>query len=275
MNRPTKTILTIFLFTSGIVFGQMNNYTYKRLLSGINAQWHSIRIPDDIYGKVANDLSDIRIYGLTSKNDTVEAPFIIRRSEEENLSKTINFKLINLSSTEAGYFYTFDVPGGTIINRMNLNLGRSNFDLTVRIEGSQDQLNWYTIIDKYRIVGLSNTETEFAYTDISFSDSKYRYLRLFIPGKEDPKVTSASLTLQQTTNSRFRTFEVKSINRLEESTQTIIELNIGKKLPVSRLRFNIKEKIDYFRPLRIEYASDSVETEMGWLVNYSTLISSD
>jgi len=275
MNRPTKTILTIFLCTSGIVFGQMNNYTYKRLLSGINAQWHSIRIPDDIYGKVANDLSDIRIYGLTSKNDTVEAPFIIRRSEEENLSKTINFKLINLSSTEAGYFYTFDVPGGTIINRMNLNLGRSNFDLTVRIEGSQDQLNWYTIIDKYRIVGLSNTETEFAYTDISFSDSKYRYLRLFIPGKEDPKVTSASLTLQQTTNSRFRTFEVKSINRLEESTQTIIELNIGKKLPVSRLRFNIKEKIDYFRPLRIEYASDSVETEMGWLVNYSTLISSD
>ena len=275
MNHAIKSLLIIFLFLSGQSFGQMNNFAYKRALSGITSSWHSIRIPDDVYGKIANDFSDIRIYGISSKNHIVEAPYIIRRSEEQNLSKEINFKLINRSNTNAGYYYTFEVPAGTVTNRLNLNLETANFDYKVRLEGSQDQLNWFTIIDKYRLVGLANSETEFSYTDISFSDSKYRYLRLFIPGSEDPNLTTASITLQQSTNSDFRTYKIEKIDNLKDSSQTIIELNLGKKLPVSRLRFDIKEKIDYFRPLRIEYAADSVQTEMGWIVNYATLLETD
>lgn len=275
MIRLASIFLIYFLSLNGLVFSQMSNYSYKRALSEINSDWHSIHIPDDVYGKIENDFSDIRIYGITKKNDTIEAPFIIKRTEEVNFYKSINFKLINHSSANGGYYYTFEVPDGTTINRLKIDLGSENFDFNVQLEGSQDQLSWYTIVKNYRITGLSNRDTKFSYSDISFSDSKYRYFRLFIPGTNDPQVTTASLTLQQTTESRFRTYQHKHIFTRQESNQTIIELDLGKKLPVSRVHFNVKEAIDFFRPIRIEYASDSVETEKGWIVNYSTLIESD
>jgi hypothetical protein len=275
MKISINVFLIFFFSLNGLVFSQMNNYSYKRALSKINSDWHSIQIPDDVYGKIENDFSDLRIYGITKKNDTIEAPFIIRRTEEVNFYKSINFKLINRSSNDAGYFYTFEVPEGTMTNRLKIDLGSENFDLKVRLEGSQDQLSWYTIVNNYRIAGLSNHDTKFTYSDISFSDSKYRYFRLFIPGTNDPKVNTASVTLQQTTESRFRNYKHQYIFTREEANQTIIELDLGKKLPVSHVHFKIKENIDFFRPIRIEYASDSVETEKGWIVNYSTLIEGD
>jgi len=42
-------------------------------------------------------------------------------------------------------------------------------------------------------------------------------------------------------------------------------------VPVSFIKLSVSDKIDYYRPLNIQYLSDSVKTEKGWKYNYNTL----
>ena len=44
-------------------------------------------------------------------------------------------------------------------------------------------------------------------------------------------------------------------------------------VPVSRVRISVKDTIDYYRPVNIQYIRDSVKTEKGWLYDYGILAS--
>ncbi len=81
-------LLWLFLLLSSLSFGQYNDYRYYRKISGIKDQWHKIDLPDDIFSKASRDLADIRILGVTNKNDSVEVPFILRETSEINQKKT-------------------------------------------------------------------------------------------------------------------------------------------------------------------------------------------
>ena len=63
--------LFFFILISSLAFGQMENYNYTREIQGINDSWHKITLPNSIFKNVKNDLSDIRIFGITSNKDTI------------------------------------------------------------------------------------------------------------------------------------------------------------------------------------------------------------
>lgn len=90
------TFLLLFLFSAS--FGQVNQYRYKRELPGIKDQWHKIIIPQEMFGKVLPDLSDIRIFGIKANKDTIEAPYILQTTTEKISQKYVTLKLINCLS---------------------------------------------------------------------------------------------------------------------------------------------------------------------------------
>lgn len=111
MNLNIKNILLLVsLFIANDSVGQMNQYEYKRKLTNINSHWHKIILPIDVFGKINADFSDIRIFGITQTNDTLEAPFVLRHEEEKISRKEVAFNLINDSKNNRGYFFTFEMP---------------------------------------------------------------------------------------------------------------------------------------------------------------------
>ncbi len=122
--------------------GQWKDYRYQREIAGISGQWNRLVLPDNLFKKAADDLSDVRIYGITAGKDTIEAPYLVRETIGEVSTKEIAFRQLNSSYTDKGHFFTFEVPSTNPVNEISLDFKQRNFDWRVKLEGSQDQREW-------------------------------------------------------------------------------------------------------------------------------------
>jgi predicted transcriptional regulator YdeE len=258
-----------------LAFGQMGEYKYKRELKGISEQWHKIVLPESVFGKIANDLTDIRIFGITAKNDTLEMPFLLRLTTELVSSKEIAFKTINSTRNEKGYYFTFEIPTSETINQIDLDFKQDNFDWRIKLEGSQNQNDWFTVIENYRILSIKNKIEDFQFTRLTIPSSKYRYLRLLVGSQEKAELTSASVSRQEISEANYQDYPIKNIDKKEnkDTKQTEIDIELNMPVPVSFLSLEVKNSFDYYRPITIKYLTDSVKTEKGWRYNYRTLTS--
>jgi hypothetical protein len=273
MKRLTKLIGILLLCKCSISFAQIEQYNFKRELKGISEQWHKIILPDEFFGKVANDFSDIRIFGITKDKDTIETPYLLRTASERISTTDIVFKTLNLSYLNEAYFVTFEVPTTEAINQIKLDFKQQNFDWQVTLEGSQNQADWFTIIENYRILSIKNETTDFQFTELRFPSSKYLFFRLRINSKDKPELNAAKIAQHQIADGKYRNYEVRKFNIKEnkEAKQTEIDIDLQMHVPVSHIKIDVKDSFDYYRPVTIKYLTDSIKTEQGWRYNFRTL----
>lgn len=273
---PTAKVYTfVLMWVCFQSYGQTDQYNYARELKGVTEQWHQLKLPEEAFGKIRGDLSDIRIYGVTDKQDTVEAPYLLRLRADKLTEKEIPSKIINSVQNEQGYYFTFGLNSQATINQIKLAFGEENFDWKVVLEGSQDQQEWFDILKDYRILSIKNGQTDFQFTDLSFPAASYRYFRLFIPSDKKPNLETASTVHQELTPGTFDIFPIAQTQPVKsvQKKVTEIEVTLKRPLPVSRLKINVSDTFDYYRPITISYLYDSVETQRGWTYDYRTLAS--
>jgi len=275
MKLKTKINSCLLLFICSFTFGQIGEYTYKRELEGINDQWHTIELPKEIFGKISRNLSDLRIYGITIENDTIEAPYLLNISIGKTIINEINFKSINNSFNKNGYYFTFKIPAKATINQIKLDFKRDNFDWKIALQGSQNQQEWFQILDNYRILSIKNEQTNYQFTNINFPNSNYLYYRLRIKSKKKPLLENTKISLEEFSGANLNNFAVKkvTVNESKPMKETIIDVELENTVPVSMLKINMADAYDYYRPITIKYLTDSVKTEQGWHYNYSILSS--
>ncbi len=273
MNQLNNLFVVFLLLANSFVFGQTNQYNYQRELNGIKDQWHSINLPDDVFSRITNNLSDIRIFGYTNNGDTVESPYLIKLKSDKISDNNVTFSIINTSHNKNGYYFTFEVPSNETVNQIKLDFVQKNFDWKVNLEGSQNQQEWYSIKDDYRILSIQNELTDYQFTKLSFPDSKFRYYRILLKSKEEPKINYAKVTLHKFEDGNYKTYSVSNLNISEDKKSKETEVNVDLLIPVSicQLNISIKDTFDFYRPITIQYLSDSVKTEKGWIYNYTTL----
>jgi len=254
----------LLLVLPSLAYTQMDTYKYKRELSGIKDQWHQIQLPNAIFKHLQKEVGDIRIYGITPKNDTIEVPYIWSTKPHSTIS--IDFKTINTSRTKAGHFITFEIPISKSINEIELDFKETDFDWKAQLEGSQDQKNWYTILEDYRIVAIKNDLENYQFTTLNFTDSKYQFYRLHIPTQDDLNLLKARIAYQQVNPNHFTPYPIKntttSFDQKRKTSQ--IDIQLTEPVPVNAIKLSILEKYDYYRPMTIQYATDSIKTSNGW-----------
>lgn len=274
-------LFSIMVFNS---FGQKNQpleiehiYKYQVELTGIKDEWHKIILPNEILKHVENSLNDIRILGITEQLDTIEAPYILLRQKEEVMEQLVPFKMINQVKNDRGYFYTFEVKQANEVNYIKLDFGQQNFNWRINLEGSNDQDEWFSIVEDYRLVAIKNNLTDYKFSDISFPATRYNYYRLQIKESETkPRLNSSFLQLKKITRGVYNDFPIKNLTAKEDKKNktTIIEFNLEQPVPVSYLAINAENEFDYYRKITIQYLSDSLKTEKGWKYNYRNLATS-
>tara|TARA_R110002012_G_scaffold4274_5_gene19666 strand:+ start:2471 stop:3697 length:1227 start_codon:yes stop_codon:yes gene_type:complete len=262
----------LFLLLANSSFSQIDDYNYSREITGVSETWHSIALPDAVFGKVSNSLNDFRIYGIT-ETDTTEVPYLLKIASEKETEKNIAFNLLNTSKKGTVHFFTFEIPSEKIINEIHLNFKQKNFNWLVTVEGSQDNTEWFSIIENYRILSIKNEQTAYRFTDIKFPAAKYRYLRIQIKSDEKPDIVAAETQLNSFESPVYKTYSVKSFTTTENKDlkKTIVDIELVQALPVSLLSLKIRDSFDYYRPVNIKYLADSVKTEKGWKHNFNTL----
>ncbi|QNK77810.1 DUF3999 family protein [Winogradskyella sp. PAMC22761] len=273
MTLKTRLFLGFLIACVSFCSAQMTTYNYKRALENVGNEWHKITLPDAVFSKVNSDLSDIRIYGTTVNNDTIEAPYLLKIRSEKVIKKTIPFHLINKSKGNDGYYFTFQLNSKKAINQIDLNFNNQNFDWKVALQGSQNQNEWFTILEDYRILSIKNETTDYKFTKLVFPDAKYRFYRLIVKGAEQPKFESAQLFKHEISGGSYINHQIKSIKNevVKPSKTTEIELELEQLVSLSNLNINVNNTFDYYRPIKIEYRNDSLKTEKGWKYYYKTI----
>jgi len=272
-----KTYITIiFLLLSISIQAQnLNNYECKQKIATPTDTYHTIELTDELYQHVQPKLYDLRIIGFTEKGDTIEAPYILDQHKKvaTKTATSIPFELLNQNENSYGYFYTYEIPIDKALSQIHLKFKDKNFDWKVRLEGSHNQKFWFDIIDDYRIVSIKNDLTDYSFTTLDFPKIKYKYLRLLIKSDEKPNLQSTKIneiTKTKITDTNVKTYNIQAKEIIEDpkTKQTIIELTLPNKVPISNVKINVQDTFDYYRPIQIQYLSDSIQLAQGWKANY-------
>lgn len=265
----------LLLLLCSYSYGQIDQYTYKKELLGITDQWHKVILPEEIFGKVSSNLSDIRIFGITAARDTIEASYLLKLQTEKIVDKEVNFKLLNSTHNKNGYYFTLEVPAEEAINQLKLDFKQQNFDWKLRLEGSQNQQEWFTVVDDYRILSIKNAETDYQFTKVTFPSTKYRFFRLLVKSKENPDLVKVKAALNEISNGSFNNYDVVNIKTIQEKKEqkTTLEIDLKSPVAVSVVQIKVKDTFDFYRPFSIQYLADSVKTEQGWKYRYEILTS--
>ena len=273
MTKKNKYITLLMLFWAAFGLAQMDRYNFKRELLNTVDGWNKLSLPDELFSIIQSNCSDIRIYGITSLQDTIEAPYLLRLNAPKSLERVENFKIVNQSFNDRGYFYTLALDSKTTINQLTLDFEKTNFDWKVSVEGSHNQKEWFTLVEDARVLSLSNEDENYAYTKINFPSSGYRYLRVCIKTTENPQLSHAQISFLEESQGQYRNYPLVAFQTTEEekTNETVIEAKLRIPVPVSQVKINVKDRFDYYRPITIEYAADSIKTAKGWRNIYQTL----
>lgn len=274
------------IFCSTSVFAQ--NFLYKREVKGIlqkkETNWYKINVPLEVLEKTSIDFSDVRIVGV-SDSDTLEVPFLARKTVQRFENEQVNFKIINSSKKDNAYFFTLEKDAKTeeSINLIQLDFENTNFDWRIKLEGSQNQNEWFEILNDYRIISIQNEFTDYKFTKLIFSNSKYNYYRIKIVNKSEsqsdrfennePKLNAATLFLQKTTAGDFEDLKIISqkIKINKEKKQTSIDIELSHSIPIDFISLEVKNDFDYYRTIQFNYLLDSTKTEKGVIYNFVAL----
>ncbi|RNL54068.1 DUF3999 domain-containing protein [Pedobacter jejuensis] len=251
---------------------QTNTYKFKRDIAGVNSVWHSMKLPDQLYKNANAGFEDLRIFGINGK-DTIEVPYLLKQRGDKTDNKEIAFKQINQSSNPNGYYYTFQSDAAITINQINLSFKQDNFDWQITLDGSNDNLTWFSILKDYRILSIKNNDTNYQFTKLSFPNSNYKYFRVALKSPVQPELLEAKISKTDTIKGiyqdvKYKTFVVKNdaVNK-----ETVIDVTLENAVPIAYLKLNAQSDFDFYRSIKIEYATDSFKTDKGIQYNYANL----
>ncbi len=275
MQTTVSVLIASLLFSCLTLFGQNDEYRYRRELYEVSNQWHSLRLPDDIFGKISQSMNDIRIVGYTPQNDTIEVPYLLRLSEKKVNNHNIDFKIFNVSYNDKGYYYTFELKPNASVNQIALTFEQENFDWRVSLEGSHNQNEWFSVLDDYRIISIKNTMTDYKFTTLRFPDAQYRYFRIFVKSNEKPNLMKAGLIREESTEGKSTIYTpTQMTSKVQRKTkQSIIDIRLPTVVPLWYMNLTIQDTVDYYRHATIQYLSDSIKTAHGWEYVFSYLTS--
>jgi hypothetical protein len=261
------------MVTSVSSWAQMDHYNFIRSISEPTAQWHKIQLPLSVYQHINNNFTDLRVYGITSAQDTLEVPFIVHLTKEETTRESQPLLLLNSSHTNEAYYYTFEVEGKKTINEIDLLFGLQNFDWRLELEGSEDQLEWFTVLENYRILSIRNDNTSFDFTKLSFPNSNFRYYRLKVRTESDPSFSGANISLISSKEGRYEKYDLVSFAKNENEEMKRSELDVALEYPsvISAVEVTVEDTVDYYRNVLFKVCTDSVETKSGMRYNYRTV----
>ncbi len=237
-------------------------------------EWCELHIPNEIYRELQGDFSSLRIYSSNNSGDTLEVPYLIRNNLPNNQTHQVEFELFNESTKGDSKYFTFKPNSDELLNRMNLNIEDKEFDARIRLEGSKDQKEWFTILDDYRILSLNKDNIQFSYTDLEFSPVDYTYLRLELP---------TTLTFQSAyLIGNFSEGGIENVSKtnwkvkeVPEKKQTEILISLDEYTSVRSFEIQIADNIDYFRNSSLYYLKDSTNYLEKWHKNYKRIYSGD
>ncbi len=263
----------LLLFGCTALMAQFYDYQRHAPLLGVSEEFHQLILPHEIYQYCQPNLADLRVFALNASGDTLQAPYVLSEVKNIEQSTTRSFEQINTVQQENHYFVTLKLTPVEAINQIKLNLSNRNFDWRVRLEGSNDQNEWFVLLDDYRILNIENSATRYTFSQLNFEKAEYAYYRIGIVSDEQPRYTSFQLNNEEHEHPTKNEYEVKEVEHslVRNGRSTQVDITLAHPGRIDQLLPQVDFEQDYYRLVELSYLVDSIETEKGWHLNYRSL----
>ncbi|HUT29065.1 MAG TPA: DUF3999 family protein [Sedimentisphaerales bacterium] len=146
------------------------------------APYGRLFLTPEVYDAAREDLGDIRLVG--SGGDQI--PYILARAEDKTTEIKYQPAIINRSTSSRGAAAaTLDFGQLTVKNSIEVRTRGSNFRRAVKVEGSNDNIEFFTVVDRAYVFAVGSN-TRFERIDLPTND--FRYLRITV----EPMLTEES-----------------------------------------------------------------------------------
>lgn len=266
----SKSLLLCFFLFASALYGQ-EEFRYRCALNGVEEQWHKIVLPEEIYGKLNARFSDLRVLGLASDGDTIEASYLLQASRQKTYVRDIDVQQFNEVQKDDRYYYSFAANSEELINFMHLEFGRSNFSWDIQLEGSQDQNYWYSILKNYHILSIHEGNANYSFTDLHFPATSFKYYRISIPSQVDPWFRKAIVRHYELDPGVIRSYAPEHFKVTQKGKQTIVDIELNNAVPVDWLHVLVNAEYDYYRPCSVYFVTGDTLAQDERYRNYQSV----
>jgi hypothetical protein len=138
------------------------------------APYGRLSLTPEVYDAARVDLGDIRLVGSGAD----QIPYILARAEDKTTEIKYQPATINRSTNSRGAAAaTLDFGRLTVKNSIEVQTRGSNFRRAVKVEGSNDNIEFFTVVDRAYVFAVGSN-TRFERIDLPGND--YRYLRIMV-----------------------------------------------------------------------------------------------
>lgn len=241
--------LILLLAINGL-FAQQN--TTAKIKSVNENGLYKIILPADIRSFSKEDLSDFRIYDAKQN----EVPyFIIQDKNQATASGFSEFKLVSKTVIpKKKTTIIVETPEKTI-DEMVLSITNSVVTKSFDISGSNDQKEWFGLINKAQLFNLESARGLSVFKTLALPLSSYRYLKIEFDDKKTLpiNVLKVGVFTNKISNNNVQEIFPKSstITQYPSRKQTSIRVVFGNRQIVNQIVFNTTSPRFYKRNGRV------------------------
>ena len=211
-------------------------------------------ITPQIYNAAKPDLSDIRIIDSNGR----QIPYLIAKPYDVTNRQEYSPKIINRSTGARNIsLVTLDFGRQIMKNSIKVVTGGNNFRRAVKVEGSNDNIKFFTLVKEAFIFAVTDKQW-LQFSDIDLPLNDYLYLRITVspmPDERDNPVIQDVRTFKNEEKAVVRTPLAMACTGHTEDVRenlSIYEYDLGFcNLPVTEIQLSIDDK-SFYRQITVE-----------------------
>lgn len=247
-------VFALFLISNAFAI-DLKDWKYVSQISfAESSEYYSLELTPQIYDLANKDLSDVRIIDANG----LQVPYIIVRPHDIARRTRFSPTVINRSTTpQNASLLTLDFGLQLIKNSLDVITQGTSFRRAVKIEGSNDNINFFTVVDQAFIFAVEDKNFS-RFNEIEMTANDYRYLRVTVFPMSEEKVAPVINDVQSFINENKpaprTTIAIAAENHIEDQNEnlSIYEYDLGyKNLPISEIQLSFAD-LSFYRQVTIE-----------------------
>ncbi|MFK8054532.1 MAG: DUF3999 family protein [Saprospiraceae bacterium] len=272
-----NTLRFLFVVVTAVVlshqaFAQFGDCLYQHELDQPTELIHEVKLPPSAFAKTDGDRYNFRVYGVAASGDTLEMPWAYPWLSQR--TSPLALKQLNAGKTAAGYRFTYESSSVEPIQSLYLELGNTDFEGLVKLEGADKLGDWQTVLKGYRIIDLSSNGGPYRFTTLKFRSSVYRYYRITIAGVEDVKLEQVEQGGQTVLKIDTLNFlgQLRAVDKESEIPKTSMhEYRLSDEVLIDHLTLSFADTLRYVRQVEIQVLQDSFKRGEEMKFSYKTI----
>ena len=180
MKLNTTAVIVILLLTISNCFAlDIAEWEYKadiELLQFSKNDHYKFALSPEIYNFARNDLSDLRLVDANNQ----QVPYVLERPKNTTAKAAYSPAIINQSTNrENASLVTLDFAQQILKNSVEVETRGNNFRRRVRIEGSNDNIDFFTVVSNAYVFAVGDKQNR-TFNKIDMPRNNWRYLRITI-----------------------------------------------------------------------------------------------